>query len=56
MTSQKGQQLMEAGKDVEVVWRKMSKSKHNGVDPMEVIHEFGADTIRLYLLAKVVMG
>ena len=56
LTSQKGQELMEAGEDVEVVWRKMSKSKHNGVDPMEVIHEFGADTIRLFLLAKVMMS
>ena len=53
LTSQEGQQLMEAGEDIEVVWRKMSKSKHNGVDPMEVIQEFGADTIRLFLLAKV---
>ena len=47
---------MEAGEDVEVVWRKMSKSKLNGVDPMDVIHEFGADTIRLFLLAKVMMS
>ncbi|MGH7701513.1 MAG: isoleucine--tRNA ligase, partial [Gemmatimonadales bacterium] len=30
--------------------QKMSKSKGNVVDPWEVIREFGADTVRLYLL------
>lgn len=28
----------------------MSKSKHNGVDPEEVVEQYGLDTIRLYLL------
>ncbi len=32
--------------------QKMSKSRGNVVDPWEVIREFGADTIRLYLLAS----
>jgi isoleucyl-tRNA synthetase len=32
--------------------QKMSKSKGNVVDPWEMIEEFGADTIRLYLLAS----
>jgi isoleucyl-tRNA synthetase len=32
--------------------QKMSKSKGNVVDPWEAIAEFGADTIRLYLLAS----
>ncbi len=28
----------------------MSKSKNNGVDPQEIISEYGADTVRLYTL------
>ncbi len=32
--------------------QKMSKSKGNVVDPWQMIQEFGADTIRLYLLAS----
>ncbi|MCV2502634.1 MAG: leucine--tRNA ligase, partial [Neisseriaceae bacterium] len=29
---------------------KMSKSKNNGVDPKEMIQEYGADTIRLFMM------
>lgn len=29
---------------------KMSKSKNNGVDPQEIIEQYGADTVRLYTL------
>jgi len=29
---------------------KMSKSKYNGIDPMELIETYGADTARLYTL------
>ena len=32
--------------------QKMSKSKGNVVDPWEVLGEFGADTVRVYLLAS----
>ncbi|XP_077935099.1 leucine--tRNA ligase, mitochondrial isoform X2 [Halichoerus grypus] len=35
---------------LEVTWEKMSKSKHNGVDPEEVVEQYGIDTIRLYIL------
>lgn len=28
----------------------MSKSKHNGVDPEEIVAQYGIDTVRLYIL------
>uniref|UniRef100_A0A8C9Y1N6 leucine--tRNA ligase n=1 Tax=Sander lucioperca TaxID=283035 RepID=A0A8C9Y1N6_SANLU len=33
-----------------VTWEKMSKSKHNGLDPQEVVQQYGVDTVRLYIL------
>lgn len=42
-----------SGKPVIMLWEKMSKSKFNGVDPAEVINEYGCDTIRLISLADV---
>lgn len=38
------------GGRVEVTWEKMSKSKHNGLDPQEVVQQYGVDTVRLYTL------
>nr|XP_057940530.1 probable leucine--tRNA ligase, mitochondrial [Doryrhamphus excisus]XP_057940531.1 probable leucine--tRNA ligase, mitochondrial [Doryrhamphus excisus] len=38
------------GGQVEVIWEKMSKSKHNGLDPQEVVQQYGVDTVRLYIL------
>ncbi|XP_020504601.2 probable leucine--tRNA ligase, mitochondrial [Labrus bergylta] len=35
---------------VEVTYEKMSKSKHNGLDPQEVVQQYGVDTVRLYIL------
>ena len=29
---------------------KMSKSKNNGIDPQEVIEQYGADTVRLFIM------
>ena len=37
---------------VDVVWEKMSKSKHNGVEPAAAIGRYGADTVRLCILFK----
>lgn len=31
-------------------WEKMSKSKHNGVEPEDVVEQYGIDTVRLYIL------
>lgn len=40
------------GHAVETFHEKMSKSKHNGVEPREVMREWGADTIRLFIMFK----
>lgn len=40
-------------KDVVKNWEKMSKSKYNGADPQTVIEEYGADTVRVFMLFKV---
>ena len=40
-------------REMETRWEKMSKSKHNGIDPADVIKQYGADTVRLYILFKV---
>ena len=37
---------------VDITWEKMSKSKHNGVDPAEIFSKYGADTARVYALFK----
>ncbi|KFB37367.1 hypothetical protein ZHAS_00004663 [Anopheles sinensis] len=41
------------GEPITMLWEKMSKSKLNGVDPLEVLREHGCDTLRLILLADV---
>jgi len=40
------------GEVLEVFFEKMSKSKHNGVDPAAVIDRYGADTARMFILFK----
>ncbi|HEY9825562.1 MAG TPA: leucine--tRNA ligase, partial [Stenomitos sp.] len=42
----------ESKEPLEVVFEKMSKSKHNGVAPGEVIGKYGADTARMNILFK----
>ncbi|XP_041376223.1 probable leucine--tRNA ligase, mitochondrial isoform X2 [Gigantopelta aegis] len=42
-----------SGSPVVTDWEKMSKSKYNGVDPEDVISEFGVDSTRLCILSGV---
>lgn len=42
-----------SGAPVVAMWEKMSKSKLNGVDPLDVLREHGCDTLRLIMLADV---
>ena len=41
-----------SGEVLQVSFDKMSKSKHNGVDPSAVIDRYGADTARMFILFK----
>lgn len=45
--------LSKTGEVLTTTWEKMSKSKFNGVDPLEMFEEFGCDTTRLIILADV---
>ncbi|XP_050728136.1 probable leucine--tRNA ligase, mitochondrial isoform X2 [Eriocheir sinensis] len=40
------------GAPLVITTEKMSKSKHNGVDPQEVLEKYGTDTTRLLMLAN----
>ena len=42
--------LRATGKPATVSWEKMSKSKHNGVDPAACIARYGADATRAHML------
>ena len=44
--------LISDGRELSVVWEKMSKSKHNGVAPEEMVAAWGADASRLFSLFK----
>jgi leucyl-tRNA synthetase len=41
-----------SGEVLDTFYEKMSKSKHNGVDPGAVIDRYGADTARMFILFK----
>ncbi|VVC31618.1 Hypothetical protein CINCED_3A018979 [Cinara cedri] len=38
---------------VTATWEKMSKSKYNGVEPIDTINQYGIDTMRLFILSNV---
>jgi len=42
----------ETGEPLHFFYEKMSKSKYNGVDPQQVIANYGADTARMFILFK----
>jgi len=42
----------ETGDSLSVFFEKMSKSKYNGVDPLQVLETYGADTARMFILFK----
>jgi leucyl-tRNA synthetase len=42
----------ETGETLTIVYEKMSKSKHNGVAPSDVVDKYGADTARMFILFK----
>ncbi len=42
----------QTGDKLEVFFEKMSKSKYNGVDPLDVMAKYGADTARMFILFK----
>jgi leucyl-tRNA synthetase len=45
-----GAYLKSEDPNADIVWEKMSKSKHNGVDPGSVVKKFGADATRMAIL------
>ncbi|KAL9118097.1 MAG: hypothetical protein Q9187_005362 [Circinaria calcarea] len=44
------------GKVPNISWEKMSKSKHNGVDPKTCIEKYGADATRAHMLFQAPIG
>ncbi len=42
--------IRSSGRPANLTWEKMSKSKHNGVDPTIAIEKFGADALRAHIL------
>ncbi|BET00175.1 Leucyl-tRNA synthetase [Nesidiocoris tenuis] len=43
----------DTNEEVVVKWEKMSKSKHNGVEPSQIFGKYGVDTSRLLILGDV---
>ncbi|XP_038066500.1 probable leucine--tRNA ligase, mitochondrial [Patiria miniata] len=51
----KGEEPVQKDTDEKLIakWEKMSKSKHNGVDPEETAKQYGIDTVRLFILSGI---
>jgi len=48
--------VRKTGEPASVSWEKMSKSKHNGVDPADCIRKYGADATRAHMLFQAPVG
>ena len=48
----KGWKAKETNHPVEMKYAKMSKSKYNGVDPVEVVTKYGGDAVRIGMLMQ----
>ncbi|KAK9439462.1 leucyl-tRNA synthetase [Metarhizium brunneum] len=48
--------IMATGVPAKVAFEKMSKSKHNGVDPTECIAKYGADATRAHMIFQAPVG
>lgn len=48
--------IRDSGQEPAVTWEKMSKSKHNGVNPATVIDLWGADVVRAHILFAAPVG
>ncbi|KAI1772807.1 leucyl-tRNA synthetase [Hypoxylon cercidicola] len=48
--------VVASGKDATVTFEKMSKSKHNGVDPTTFIAKYGSDATRAHILFQAPVG
>ncbi|CAJ2507394.1 Uu.00g085800.m01.CDS01 [Anthostomella pinea] len=48
--------VLASGKPARVTYEKMSKSKHNGVDPTTFIAKYGADATRAHILFQAPVG
>jgi len=48
--------VIATGKTATVAFEKMSKSKHNGVDPTDFIAKYGADATRAHMLFQAPVG
>ncbi|RBR11509.1 uncharacterized protein FIESC28_08971 [Fusarium coffeatum] len=48
--------VVSSGKSANVAFEKMSKSKHNGVDPSAFISKYGADATRAHMLFQAPVG
>ena len=49
-SDQSSPKMIPSGQTPSISWEKMSKSKYNGIDPMECIGKYGADITRAHIL------